>query len=196
MKKLIYLLTFVSILGIGFVSCEKDKNKFLDPNAQISIKPAKDGWNKTYPHAPRMKNDITPGYLSPLEIVKQTSVLQHYMKPTPGYNGLAEIGFAESQRDTLSNPPRLKAWGTWIISQEGELSTGFIESTDMILVTKYHRDTIAYIPNKVMRAAEAAIKEAWAIENYDEVYRLFDEVFVFQPTTGAEYRALKANGEQ
>ena len=55
-------------------------------------------------------------------------------------------------------------------------------------------DTVAYIPNAVIQRAEAAIKTAFDAGDYDECMRLFEEAYVFIPTTGAEWRALKAAG--
>lgn len=55
-------------------------------------------------------------------------------------------------------------------------------------------DTVAYIPNAVLNKARVEIMDAFAREDYEACYRLFDEAFVFVPTTGAKWRALKAAG--
>lgn len=56
------------------------------------------------------------------------------------------------------------------------------------------RDTIAYIPNTILREAEKNIKEAYAQGDYETCYKLFDTALSFYPITGAEWRALKAQG--
>ncbi|WP_281673481.1 hypothetical protein [Porphyromonas asaccharolytica] len=55
---------------------------------------------------------------------------------------------------------------------------------------------IAYIPNKRMEEAEVAITTAYNEGSYDEVYRLFQELYTAIPTTTARWQALKAKGEQ
>lgn len=57
-------------------------------------------------------------------------------------------------------------------------------------------DTIAYVPNSVIRRAEVAIKTAFDAGDYDECMRLFEEAYVFIPITGPEWRALKEAGEE
>ena len=190
MKRLILFL----ILAVGFVlaSCDNEEPKVfrLDPKAMISIKPEQKAWNGSM----RIKAD---GYLSPLDIVRQTTVIR--FKNTAMYGtGDATRGFELFQRDTISAIPSLKMWGTDIISSEGEYVPEFIEGHDCILehwhTNSYFygkKDTIAYIPNSVLRAAETAIKQAFADKNTELVYQLFNEAFTFRPTTGAEYRQLK-----
>lgn len=56
------------------------------------------------------------------------------------------------------------------------------------------KDTIAYIPNAVMREAQGKIEKAFNDSNYTEVYRLFHETFRFRPITGQKWRELKAQG--
>ena len=56
------------------------------------------------------------------------------------------------------------------------------------------KDTIAYIPNAVMREAQGKIEKAFNDSNYTEVYRLFHETFRFRPSTGKKWRELKAQG--
>lgn len=55
---------------------------------------------------------------------------------------------------------------------------------------------IAYIPNKRMEEAEIAITTAYKEGRYDDVYRLFQELYTAIPTTTARWNELKAKGEQ
>lgn len=55
-------------------------------------------------------------------------------------------------------------------------------------------DTIGYIPNAIMSSACAKIIEAYNKKDYATCYAVFDSAFVFVPTTGAKWRALKEAG--
>lgn len=59
-----------------------------------------------------------------------------------------------------------------------------------------HYDTIGYVPNRVIKAAEAEIHKAFNAGDYEKCTQLFETAYVFQPITGAEWRALKAKNEQ
>lgn len=187
MKKLL----FTTVLALIFMSCE---DKFqLEPGAMISIRPASSVQNSSLQ---KVKADQSVyEHLSDMEIVKQTIGLSFQNVPLFG-NQAADRGFSDSQRDTLSDPPCLKMFGTDII-YEGRYYADFIESTDCILFRALNnqRDTIGYISNSILRNAEIQIKTAFANEDIEEVYRIFNEAFTFIPATGAEWRALKANNE-
>lgn len=191
MKKLLYLL----VLALIFVGCEKEpdtKKPFqIQATDMISIKPA-----ILAQHAPmRVKSDTIlqePVHLSALEIVKQTSEMS--LRLSWGVYG--GRGFIPEQRDTVSNPPKLLMWATDVIRLDGEIETDFIEATDVVFVhyldeTPNLRDTIAYIPNSVLRAAETAIRAAYEDQDIEECYRLFNDAYTFLPITGEEWRALK-----
>jgi len=185
------ILTFT--LALFLISCENDKVFKLDPNAKIFIKPAQNGWLS---ETQKVKSNTE--HLSALEIVKQATRITFYNVPLFG-NQSANVGFAG--KDTTSAVPALLRWGTDIISQNGEYVPEFIEGADFVLerITNIDKpnqiiDTIGYIPNSVLREAEAAIKAAYEAKDNEEVYRVFDEKFRFMPTTGAEWRALKAQG--
>lgn len=177
-------------------ACNKDDDDVfrLDPNATISLKPDLSAWTLK---SSDLKSDSE--YLTPLEIVQQTSVMRFKNDRNFGDNDLTR-GFSETQRSLNSDPPMLLMWGTDIIDSEGNYVREFIEGNDCILEvwetnSAYSdKDTIAYIPNSVLRAAEAAIIEAYNNNDYETVYQLFNEAFTFRPTTGAEYRALKEQG--
>ena len=49
------------------------------------------------------------------------------------------------------------------------------------MITDNNNDTIAYIPDAVINTARPLIESAFADENYNEVYRLFNEAFTFIP---------------
>jgi hypothetical protein len=220
MKKSIGLL-FIVLLALAGSSCNDevpDKGK-LDSNAMICLRPAP-GTTIRFGKSPALRSArLSNGHLSALEIVKQADGVWFWNEPIYGHQAVSR-GFDNLQRDTLS--PALKMWGTDIISQYGLYVPDFIEGVDCILdrilyvdpVTKdtaslnYYADepyailsevrtwmdTIAYIPNSVLRNAELQVKAAYANGDYTTVYKIFNEAFTFTPITGAEWRALKEQG--
>ena len=129
-----------------------------------------------------------------------------------------------NQRDTLSANPALLMFGTDIIDSEGRFNKSFLFARDVVIFGKRYqgklttygdrqsygddfenslgyligkqgtKDTIAYIPNSVMREAQGRIEKAYNEGNYTEVYNLFHETFRFRPITGRKWRELKAQG--
>ncbi|OJV18115.1 MAG: hypothetical protein BGO30_03980 [Bacteroidetes bacterium 41-46] len=179
MKKLLFIIAVILI-----ASCEKEpssKGK-LNPNALISIRPAAG-----------VKSN-----LSAKDIVKNTRNISFY---NPAISGtVLTRAFAEAQRDTIN--VRLLMWGTDIIDQSGRYTGDFIEGRDFVFrksvdmnATPPVYDTIAYIPNAIITEARGKIITAFADSNFVEVYRLFDVAFTFTPTSGEEWRALKAAGQ-
>ncbi len=188
MKKL-FLLLIVTTLIFG---CEKNndkpKQKVWNPNAMVLIKPDKTAF-KT-----KAKNT---NHLTALEIVKQGRRIEFMLtyndnvkveKPRP-----ASRAFSEGQKDYTI--PALKMWGTDIIDQDGVFQKDFIYCHDVVVSTPNY-DTIAYIPNQVLRDIRIPMETAYNEGRYEDVYRMFDEAFTFRPITGAEWRKLKEKGLQ
>lgn len=188
MRKIILLI----LLSVFVISCGHDDTPStgkLDSNAMINLRPA-----------PGTKSVGDTIHLSALEIVRQTTNLKFVNVPIFG-NQVVGRGFSDIQRDTVS--PMLKMWGTDIIDQDGNYVPGFIEASDCVLQRIINLDkpnmvidTIAYIPNSVLRAAEAQIKEAYAKSDFTTCYKVFNEAFIFIPINGSEWRALKAENKQ
>lgn len=190
MKKLLFL----AILSLAFAACEDDKF-ILPAGTTVSIKPAPGAWDSPQ----KIKGEEpTSQYLSAIEIVRQAVGIS-FQNSALFDDRSVDRGFSKEQRDTISDPPCLKMWATDIISMFGDYDPTFIGSTDCVLIralSAYERDTIGYIPNSVLRAAEVQIKAAYDAQDYESVYQLFDEAFTFYPVTGAEWRALKAENLQ
>lgn len=183
MKK--WLLLWTMALALGACS-EKEGPKVWDADAMISLRAA-----KTAP-SPKSRAE---GHLTPREIVEQAwAIVNDYKDMQP------VRGFADAQRDFVNE--RLLMWGTDIINSRLEYAPQFIEGKNTVL-TRNHTpfgeqwdiDTIAYIPNRVLEAAQAIIKPAFERGDYETCYEAFDKAFTFIPITGAEYRALQARGE-
>lgn len=220
MKKSIGLILLLSLV-LGAYSCKDDQvndNGKLDPNAMINLRPAA-GTVLRSATTPRLRSaSIGPEHLTALEIVLQTVNLKFWNEPIFGHQ-FAGRGFDPLQRDTLA--PMLKMWGSDIISQFGLYVPDFIEAEDCVLerlilvkfatndtvifnpiicrpfeqdYDKSILDTIAYIPNSVLRNAEIQIKAAYANNDFTTVYELFNTAFTFIPITGPEWRDLKSKG--
>jgi hypothetical protein len=171
MKKILFLLLTVAL----FVNCDpKDvpepKGK-LDPNAMITIRPAK---------GVKLRSTITG--LTALEVVEQAVNIkwQSNWFGNRYWEDAKDISrtFIEEHKDY--EKPALLMWGTDIITQEGDFYKDFIYGYNVV-ITDNNNDTIAYIPDAVINTARPLIESAFADENYNEVYRLFNEAFTFIP---------------
>lgn len=170
MKKLLFLLLLVATL----VACKDDPEPFrLDPDAMILLR----GDGNT---AKEFVNGLTP-----LEIVEHAVNIKwqsHYFG-NDYYETPYDIArtFAEADRDFET--PALLMWGTDIISQEGEYYRDFIYGFN-VYITDNNNDTIAHVPDEVIDNARVLIETAYEGEDYEEVYRIFNEAFTFQPLPG------------
>ena len=186
MKNLLYLFL---ILTLASCKVNEPKEPFkIDPNATILIKPDMKGWQNP---AMRVKSE-NPNHLSALEIVKQAAGIDWYWTEADVNAG---TGFNDGQRDLET--PALKMFSSWIINLDAELEPyyvpDFIEGKNCVItrIIDNVKDTIAYVPNSVLRTAQPLIKEAYDNGDAETVYRLFHEAFTFLPITGAEWRALE-----
>jgi hypothetical protein len=171
MKKIIL---FLFVLAITFVSCETneiaDKGQ-LDPNAVITIKPANG-----------VKTRATIADLTALEVVQNAVNIkwQSHWSGNNHYESAKDIArtFMESQKDYQI--PALKMLGIDVITSEGEYYKDLTYAFNVV-ITDVNNDTIGYIPDAVINTARPLIEAAFNDENFTEVYRLFDEAFVFYP---------------
>lgn len=170
MKKILFLL-----VGLLLISCDPEnvpepKGK-LDPNAMIVIKPAK---------GVQLRSTVTG--LTALEVVERARAIvwqSHYLDNTY-YTDVKSVGrsFREEQKDY--NIPALKMYGFDVITVEGEYYKSLTYAFN-VFITDSSQDTIAYIPDAVINTARPLIEAAYENEDYDEVYRLFNEAFTFLP---------------
>lgn len=171
MKKILFLL----IASLAFASCDKkdlpEPKGQLDPNAMITIRPAK---------GVQLRSTVTG--LTALEVVEQAVNIkwQSNWFDNRYWEDAKDISrtFIEEHKDY--EKPALLMWGTDIITQEGDFYKDFIYGYN-VMITDNNNDTIAYIPDAVINTARPLIESAFADENYNEVYRLFNEAFTFIP---------------
>lgn len=167
MKKIVLLLTVL----IAMVACEDkvkeiDKGK-IDPMATIKIRPAEGIMVRS--------NGMTA-----LQVVEDAFIISfqsHYFGNNyePDAKEITR-GFNENQKDF--NIPALLMLGIDVISAEGDYYRDLTHAFDFYILNEAN-DTIAYVPNEVINSARPLIETAYADGNYNEVYRLFDEAFVF-----------------
>jgi len=175
------LFFFIISIAIFITGCSKsDDGNGYDPYRQISLRPANGVLLKSGGEL-----------LTAQQIVEQAWEVQ---LEYGGYVG--QRGFSEAQRDLVNY--RLMLGSTDIIRYGNELVPDFIEGKNFVLL-RYHpetrsKDTIAYIPNSVMRRAEKLIKDAFNRNDYATCYAVMDSSFKFYPINGKLYRELKSKG--
>lgn len=184
MKKILFFAVSVML----FASCNKeDDGRITNPDAKISLRPAKGVILKA----------ANPAHLTAAEIVERTESIAFINEKV---GDQLSRGFGPAQRDIANS--RLLLFATDVIKEDGTIKLDFIEGRDFVLyerpfikeISDWRVDTIAYVPNSVVRAAEIAIKAAYNNKDYAECYRLMDVAFTFTPITGAEWRALRSQG--
>lgn len=168
------------------------ESKLLDKGAMLYINVRNQPMRVTTEEA-----DTTDTLLTPREIVEQAGCFLYKDHKTGKPN--MPLAIAPEQLDVENE--RIKMWGEMIVERDGTLNDYFIKLRDLrILAPMREGETenpiIAYIPNKRMEEAEVSITKAYNEGNYDEVYRLFQELYTAIPTTTARWQALKEKGEQ
>ncbi|BDE81273.1 hypothetical protein [Porphyromonas somerae] len=191
MKTIIKILAVLAVV-MAVTACNGSKPKgLLKQGAMVYVNVRQEGLKA-------MDGDANTGekLYTPAEIVKEA---MNFCLDTPegDINGL--LGISEKMKDYDNN--RIKMWGEQIISEDGELVEYFMKCKNVRICNgKYpdkdnHRNIIAYIPNKVMQEGWVKIKKAYDTGNYEEVYRLFQQVYTAIPITPSEYQKLVEKGE-
>ena len=200
MKKLLFMLFSALCVATVLVSCSSD-----DDNGSVS--------NDMRINGKAVSRTADEAHLSPLEIAKQ-GVSMNFI--SDDYNDKGNISFWEDMRDTTAEHPALIVSNSFVVRGGFELVTYFINLHDAVIVRSYRLDenndtiwykpnegwqngqydTIAYVPNKVMREAYKNIKAAWDAGDKERVYKLFHDALTFTPINAKEWKELKARGEQ
>ena len=211
-KTLLFILTMMAVALMG---CDKkDVPKLrLDPNATIKLRPA----------AGVKLRAANPGHLTALEIVEQTYSME-WMNVSLNPDAPLGRGFSENQRDYESPMLKMWGTdiiaqdgryepafieGTDVIlkrliliRKDGDKTITLVANPYTTIFDEIVRpddivkdDTIAYVSNKTIEQARNAIKTAYDAGDYDDVYKMFDNAFVFHPITGEEYKALKSKNK-
>ena len=177
MRRFLILLCLVAV-STAFASCGK-VNKWSERTIDINVR----------------ENVTTKAdeHLTPAQIVRKA----YSLDMSNGINAFhMRRGWAEQQRDTVNN--KLLMYSTDVISIDGELMNtkyDFINVQSAYIVDS-NEVVIAYIPSAVLRKAHDDIIEAYNRNDYDAVYKLFNDAYEAIPITQAEYDAWVERGEQ
>lgn len=198
---------YTSLLLLGVIiltACnpkEPSKQQILDPTTKLYINVRNNTMKVTNSTDTTTTDDPIP---TPREVVEQADCFL-LTEPRHGQPDCA-LGIADEWKD-LENE-RIIMSGEKIITDQDRKERGdyhlndyFLKVRDLRILARLQGDEkeqriIAYIPNKRMEEAEAAITTAYKEGRYDDVYRLFQELYTAIPTTTARWQALKAKGEQ
>ena len=205
MKRTSLLLSLALLLAMTVAGCrekpqEKEKQKVLDPGAMLYINVKT---NPTMKAETDTKDPVEYPILTPREVVEQASVFL-FTDPLSGKID-ANLSINDKQKDVENE--RIMMWGEMIINNEGSkdlsvyhLDDYFFKLRDLrILASEKEKgvdNIIAYIPNAKMEQAEIDIRREYEAGNYDEVYRLFQELYTASPINNDGWQALKEKGEQ
>lgn len=200
MKHFTPLLLLGAILLTACNPKQEPTQKGLDPSARLYINVRNQPMRITASTDTSTTDDPIP---TPREVVEQ-AITFLFTHPRTGQPD-CPLGIDDKQKDYENE--RIMMWGGMIMNdfnnKEGrlELNDYFFKVRDLrILGVRRDGETeqpiIAYIPNKRMEEAEASITKAYNEGNYDEVYRLFQELYTAIPTTTARWQELKKKGEQ
>ena len=205
MKRTSLLLSLALLLAMAVAGCqekpqEKEKSKVLDPGAMLYINIKT---NPTMKAQTDTKEPVEYPILTPREVVEQASVFL-FTDPLSGKID-ANLSINDKQKDVENE--RIMMWGEMIINNEGSkdlsvyhLDDYFFKLRDLRILGSNKEEgvdnIIAYIPNARMEQAEIDIKKAYEAGNYDEVYRLFQELYTALPINNDGWKALKEKGEQ
>lgn len=180
---------------------EPNKQQVLDPSAQLYINVRNQPMRVTASTDTTTTEDPIP---TPREVVERAGCFI-FTHPRTGQPD-CPLGIADEQKDYENE--RIVMWGDMIITDQDRLERGDYHLNDYFLKVRDLRilgvlrdgeteqPIIAYIPNKRMEEAELAITTAYNEGRYDDVYRLFQELYTAIPTTTARWKEFKSKGEQ
>lgn len=185
-------IVFIALLSaLIFSSCKKEQDvkKFIyDPDAKAHIK-----------EATGLRSEETAQTMTWAEIVRapRVAITQTYSDGTKPAQGLQ---FTPDLRDLEKNELLLP--GFMIIGMRSDnklyINEKWLNCTDLCIYIEdedfKNRDTVAYIPNADRAALKSEIERLFKEGSSDAIYTLFRDAYKAKRCTGAEWRALKAQG--
>ncbi len=206
-----FAILLVAFIGAftAFVACDDDSNGKLDEYAKIYI----NGKNLTNKYL-QENADGTQRKLTVEEICKGDSIwIMMYDKEGEYCKGEIVHGWSAKFCEIT---PREEAplYGVIdTVNMRIALSAGYVETfhdASFYFDGRYNmyvqkanigkplstEDTIAYMPREYRLAAYEKMKKLFSEEelNWTEIYRVFNEGFIFVPCTGAEFKELVEKG--
>lgn len=193
-----------------FISCSKDDNKSsYDPFRPVPIRAA--AGTRAY---------IQGNLLSGKQVVQQTWGMKGKYPDGTATQGAKP--FTDVMRDTINPAFKLLMQDVLPPSPDRKshiLGDVFITLRDVVFERGLHvegkdtvfcgyakdysgtilypnvTDTVAYVPNGQLIAAEPLVRAAFERGDYDECYRILEKAYTFIPITGAQWRKLKAENK-
>lgn len=212
MKRLFLLIAAISCGVFATVGCDDDDNNGkLDKEAKIWI----NGVNTTNKYL-QENPDGSQRRLTVEEICKGDSVTIAVRSYEGAVTGMAcvinpiEDKPAWGGIDTIQMRLSLQAGNIQVLEDNAFLSPDWyvyiqkmeryteIVDNGKLYVGWVYTDTIAYVPRaQRLEAYEKLVplfedKDA----NWSEIYRIFNEAYIFVPCTGEEYKKLRESGEE
>ena len=194
-----------------FISCSKDDNKSsYDPFRPVPIRAA--AGTRAY---------IQGNLLSGKQVVQQTWGMKGRYPDGTATQGGGKL-FTDAMRDTINPAFKLLMQDVLPPSPDRKslmLGNFFITLRDVVFERGLHvegkdtvfcgyakdysgtilypnvTDTVAYVPNAQLIAAEPLVRAAFERGDYDECYRILEKAYTFIPITGAQWRKLKAENK-
>ena len=195
------LLITLALLAAGFVGCSScdsnkpDVQKPLNPDAMLNIN-VRNSLRVT---------DTNPNHLTPAEIVDKAT---HMLYVNGRSHNQAEFWLHDQYKDRPN--ARFQFWGEFVVDKRNKrdkdgietpereyyISPDLVQARGVVFVIEKGeaKDTIAYIPQKVLDDTYKLIEEAFNRGDYDTCYKLFSDAYTAIPITAAEYRELKEKG--
>lgn len=169
------LIAIIMLTMVAMVGCKKDEpikpNKEFDYEKVIIVRGEERG-----------EKGYVPG-LTPLEIVEQAeglvlkSIYNDYNNEVSSYPVARNMGLEKEKNYEI---PAIVLGVEFIINQDVGYHKLFTHATDVSIID-INNDTIAIIPNSVMRYTQVLIEEAWDRQDFDEMYRVFEDEYKFVP---------------
>lgn len=188
-----------------FASCEKEK---FTLGSVAQIKPMmSSGASKTQSsRAKAASTDVS--YEDALRIVKECTHMMVY-EPLPEFGGeykYVEFRMWNEYKDTISAVPSVGISTYMFKGTDGSWRYDWCDAVDVVLLKFIKErpdgvwpnrsifDTLAYIPNSVMKEVGEELRTAIQKEDAVAATKILRDKYKFIPITGAEWRELKKNG--
>ena len=192
MNKTLFALLPIAMFCIAFSSCKDDEDGKLDKDAKIYINGRDNLGNKNLQY--NKEGKLTAHEICLLDtIILSTS--NNYGEETGGRGFLGA-----NHIDTINDRFIMEAGNLTTLDDNPFINA---EYAPHAYFTKevydrngewIGRDTIAYIPRAQRLEAYYQIRELWDKDEWDKMYKIFEDGLIFVPCTGAEYKALVEAG--
>ena len=192
MNKTLFALLPIAIFCIAFSSCKDDEDSKLDKEAKIYINGV-DHINKNLQYN-------KDGKLTAHDICRLDTLILNTIMESGESIGAGVFCHCNNDIDTINDRLILIAGNLTTLDDNQFINA---EYTPHAYLTKsvYDKDgewisfdTIAYVPRAQRLEAYYQIRELWDKDEWDKMYKIFEDGLIFVPCTGAEYKALVEAG--